>query len=130
MKKYLLISALLVTSGFFLISFNAPDDDCNKKFHTGHYTLQGQEGKYKLVRVEGMQTEIFNNSSSKIISDMKWISSSEYELTLKKLINVKGCLKKGDVVKVKITACDGTKITCEYTTVSCGKGTQVFLVEK
>ncbi|MFZ5553866.1 MAG: hypothetical protein ACOZCO_12190 [Bacteroidota bacterium] len=130
MKKIVLFYLALLIPSIILYSFVPPDDDCHKKFHTGHYTLQGQEGKYKLVRVEGMQTEIFNDSKSKIISDMKWISDTEYHLTLKKLTNVAGCLKKGDVVKVKIVSCEGSKITCEYTTDKCGKGTQVFLVSK
>jgi len=124
MKK--ITTAALFIFGTILVS-NAQTPESLQTMRTGKFTYMGDEGKVEIVRTETEQTEIYNDGKSKGVLTIKWLSDTEYLLTLKSAENAPGCIKKGDVIRTKILTCDGTKYYYESSCVTCGEDSNTIV---
>jgi len=58
--------------------------------------------------------------------NVEWTSDSTFILTVKSLGGEKGCLSKGDWIKVKIIKAEGETYTAKFYSEFCGNGETVF----
>lgn len=109
---------------FLLISVAAAgfpqDKKCLKKLKTGNFTYPGKEKEVVVIRTKEEQIEQSLDGNYKIIMAIEWKSDNEYILTVKKLINVPGCLKIGDKILVRITKCDENGFAFDSVSKDCG----------
>jgi hypothetical protein len=56
-----------------------------------------------------------------------WTSDTTYVLTLKEIVNVKGCLKIGETIRVTVLECKGKRYLAKYTSERCGQGESAFI---
>jgi len=102
-------------------SLYAQDKECLDQIRTGTFTYTVEN--YTVVTIERTETkqiESYNNGRSKIFTKIKWISRNEYMVTFLRQKNARGCLKRGDVMKVTIIECDGWNYTAHITSELCG----------
>ena len=111
-----------------IINSHGQDKDCLKSIKTGKFTYEGRYGQgVEIVRNEGEQVELTNKGKSRLILSVEWNTETNYVLTLKEMINSKGCLKVGDWIKVTILECEGTRNVAKYESEHSGKGESVFI---
>lgn len=126
MLKFILafIGTLLFSSQTF-----AQQTDCALSHHTGKYYYISDNDTVLINRTKSTQIESINKGQSKLVLKVTWINNEEFLLTFKKFINFDekvSCMKKGQVIKVKINQCYADRYTSSYTTDNCGKGFSTF----
>lgn len=123
MKRLFLVILLFLT---FYPVFSQKQNDF-EGFKTGKFAYEGRESEVEIIRTKRKQIEIYNGGQSKLIMAIKWINDSTYVLTLKRSVNVLGCLENGDSIKTTILKRDGDKYFCSFTSNKCGGGSCVFI---
>ena len=123
MKNFFLVS-FLVTSVFYS---KAQTKEELQKFHTGTFSYKGMESEVQIIRTKKVQKEIFNKGKSRIIMKIEWLDDSTYVLTVKKIIDSPGCIKKGDKIFATIKSTNGNTYNCAYKSANCGSGETVFI---
>lgn len=124
--KYLLSVVLFMS----LLSFaSAQDANCLKGMHKGTFTYEGHEKEVTVKRTKKKQIEIFNGGKTIVELKITWLNDSTYVLTYVKTVNLEEtpCWAIGSTVTTEITACDGEKATCNFTTAQCGSGSCVMI---
>lgn len=107
----------------------AQQTDCVLAHHTGKYYYLSDNDTIQIERTKHTQIESLNKGQAKLILKVTWINNEEFLLTFKKFINFDekvSCMKKGQVIKVKINQCYVDRYTSSYTTENCGKGFSTF----
>ncbi len=117
------MKTIVTLSLFFLISYNltyAQSEECLKNIRTGTFEYVTSGIKVTVIRTENEQIELLNEGKSKAISKVRWINNREYIITFVKSINLPGCLKEGDEMKMVITECNGNTYTTIGSSERCG----------
>jgi hypothetical protein len=106
------------------------DSKCNVDYKTGTFIYEDPTVKAIIVRTETQQKESWNDGKSFILMKIKWQNDSTYVLTVKKVVNAPGCVKKGTKIWTTIESCDGKKINFSYKTKSCGDGKASMIIKR
>ena len=112
------MKTILITLCLSVISiskvFAQSSTECLKNIKTGTFSHTDENGKTIIIREEKLQTEhMAANGGGTIVSKVKWLSEDEYELTIKKVIDLDPpILKKGMKIRAKITQCNESSYTC------------------
>lgn len=124
--KILLTSIICICA---VISYSQTDN--YERFKTGVFTYVDVPGNVEIIRTETTQTEILNNGKSKMILKITWENDSTYVLKLKKLVNMPGILRKGDVIVTTIYEADQNSYKYSYTASGGLTGTgEIIRLEK
>ncbi len=101
----------------------AQDSECLANIRTGTFEYDANGITITVVRTKKKQIETYNNGQSKLVNKVEWISENEYRLTFVKQVNAPGCLKKGDVMRLKILHCSANSYAVEIKSEQCGNAT-------
>jgi len=125
MVRLIIVTATLLLSSYIAIGQVAKD---SLKFHkTGIYTYKDKYNEVFIKRTRTKQIEYNKDKSKVLVLNIKWVSDDEYWLTFIKEKNFPGCLKKGYILKSKITYADRNQFSCKYESDHCGNGEATFI---
>lgn len=112
MKRFILVITIIFGTAFSSFSQDSLKT-CVEKIKTGKFKSVGAEVGSFISRTSKEQFEFIKETQTTVISSVRWISDTEYELKIKKLINYPfSMLKKGDIMLVKVIECNETTFKC------------------
>ncbi|ASS48072.1 MAG: hypothetical protein A3D31_00715 [Candidatus Fluviicola riflensis] len=114
MKDRISLLLLFCSCSFIKTIAQTNSEDCVKNLKIGEFRYVGEFGPNSILRDKKKQIERLSNGVSLVVSKVKWLNDFEYELKVKKLMNCPKTtsVKKGDIMRVKITECSSTSYKC------------------
>lgn len=98
--------------------------DCLQRMKTGKFEYRSQGSLVEIKRTKKKQIEKVGDY--KIKTYVSWQNDSTFHLKSYQM-DISGCLKIGDEIKISITSCKNNKYTAFFTSENCGQGTSEFI---
>lgn len=96
---------------------------CLERMKTGDFEYRSNGSLIEIKRTKKRQIESYGGY--KIKTYVTWDTDSTFRLKSYEM-DISGCMKIGDEIKISITTCKDNKYTASYTSEKCGNGSTEF----